>query len=34
MVAFATLPPKDGGTGELGDLFVDPEWMRRGEPAT
>jgi GNAT superfamily N-acetyltransferase len=30
MVAFATLLPKDGGTGELEDLFVDPEWMRKG----
>lgn len=30
IVAFATLIPKDGQTGELEDLFVDPEYMREG----
>jgi ribosomal protein S18 acetylase RimI-like enzyme len=30
IVAFATLLPKDGGTFELEDLFVDPVSMRQG----
>ncbi|MDE3085745.1 MAG: GNAT family N-acetyltransferase [Acidobacteriota bacterium] len=29
LVGFSTLVPH-GATGEVDDLFVDPEWMRRG----
>jgi N-acetylglutamate synthase-like GNAT family acetyltransferase len=29
LVGFATLRP-EGRSGELEDLFVDPDWMRRG----
>jgi GNAT superfamily N-acetyltransferase len=30
VVGFATWAETDGGSMELEDLFVDPQWMRRG----
>jgi GNAT superfamily N-acetyltransferase len=30
ILGFATLLPAANGTGELEDMFVDPEYMRRG----
>jgi N-acetylglutamate synthase-like GNAT family acetyltransferase len=30
IVGFLTAVPLDGGALELADLFVDPDWMRRG----
>jgi GNAT superfamily N-acetyltransferase len=30
VVGFATWAETDGGSLELEDLFVDPQWMRRG----
>ena len=32
IVGFATWAETDGGGLELEDLFVDPQWMRRGSP--